>query len=66
MANPFEATFDSDCGNCGELMEEGEMVFAHESIFMCEDCAEDKGIICSECGGKKNPEFDHCYKCVFE
>lgn len=65
MANPFIATFDSECGNCAGYMSEGDdKVYAHNGIFVCEECAELLKIICPDCDGYKNPDHDLCYKCA--
>ena len=63
MANPFEASFDSDCPECGRTIFEGDKTFAHDGGFVCEQCAEDLDIICPECGRYKKPEYDTCFKC---
>jgi hypothetical protein len=63
MANPFEASFESECAECQRTIYEGEDTFAHEDSFYCEECADDMGIVCPECGRYKKPEFDTCFHC---
>lgn len=63
MSNPFPARFDSDCQSCGDTVEEGELMFAVDGQFICEECAEEGGNICPNCGNFKKEEFDLCYTC---
>ena len=63
MANPFAATFASECTQCGRDIMEGDTTFAHEDEFICEQCAEDAEIVCPECGKYKKPQFDACFEC---
>jgi hypothetical protein len=62
MPNPFEATFNSHCIECGNDIFNGDKVFADRGKFICEFCAEDLNVIC-ECGNYKKPDFETCYKC---
>ena len=62
MANPFQVKFDSECQECGSIVDQGENMFADDGMFICEPCAEELGVICS-CGNYKKPEYDTCYNC---
>lgn len=63
MSNPFSSRFDSNCNECGNIVYEGEEMYADDGEFICLTCAEDRDIVCYECGAKKKPEFDLCYQC---
>ena len=63
MSNPFENQFDSECQNCGEKVEEGEMMYAFDGEFWCESCMSEENIC--ECGNYKKEEYDECYDCHF-
>lgn len=58
MANPFETQFDSECQECGESVEEEDIMFADD----CEDCAYIREVVCS-CGKYKREEYEKCYSC---
>ena len=60
--NPFEGHFDSWCRGCECEMYEGSMVYAHDDLFLCSDCAEEENVVC-ECGKYKKPEYSQCYDC---
>ena len=62
MANPFETLFDGSCDSCFSDTLEGEMMYAHEGSFICEDCASYAHLIC-ECGNYKKEHFTKCFKC---
>ena len=61
MSNPFKAHFDKPCGDCGEMIEEGEDVYAVDGEFWCQDCTPAENI-CG-CGNYKNEGYDTCYDC---
>lgn len=60
--NPFPARFNSDCSECGELIEEGDETFAIEGSFVCWNCAEATDNICV-CGKFKKADFVECWEC---
>lgn len=60
--NPFEAKFSSMCTDCEMTVEEGDMMFSDSGDFICQDCADERDIIC-ECGNYKKPDFEQCYEC---
>jgi hypothetical protein len=62
MANPFKTKFKSTCQSYGEIVEEGDDMFAIDGQFVCEQCAEAGDNIC-ECGNFKKEEYDTCFDC---
>lgn len=62
MANPFPCKFDSQCQNCGNYLDAGEEMYAHDQMFICADCANEADAVC-ECGNYKKPEFKTCFTC---
>lgn len=63
MANPFEnVRTASECYNCEDIVTKGELMFAHDGEFICEQCAIDLGCVCG-CGDYKKPEYETCYNC---
>jgi len=63
MANPFRAKFDSHCQECGEFIPQDELMYRTEDeLFVCEECAKDKGNVC-KCGNFKKQAFELCYEC---
>jgi hypothetical protein len=65
MSNPFNTQFNSKCQSCGEEVPEGELMYAIDDQFVCEDCASEGDNIC-ECGNFKKEEYDTCYNCKFD
>ena len=63
--NPFQNRFDNNCGSCGDMVHEGDAMFAHEGIFVCHSCANSNGNICGgKClGNYKKSEYDLCFTC---
>lgn len=62
MSNPFPNRFTSKCNSCGTTLYEGDMVFAADSMFVCENCAEANDNVCG-CGNFKKENFPKCYSC---
>lgn len=62
MSNPFITRFDSRCGSCGDIVYEGDEMFAVDGEFICRDCADINDNIC-ECGQFKREEFETCFDC---
>ena len=62
MPNPFETQFDSECQDCGDMIDEGQPMFADKGEFICYECAEERDVIC-ECGNYKKSEFATCFNC---
>lgn len=62
MANPFETKFDSSCDSCGSEVEEGDVMYAHEELFICEICARANGNVCN-CGNYKKDTCITCFEC---
>lgn len=70
MANPFQAQRDSECNDCGAMVNRGEDMFYDNGEdeggeFICEECAEYRGIIC-DCGKKKKSHYQTCWECKAE
>ena len=65
MSNPFETKFDSTCNSCGEVVPEGEEMYAVDGDFVCKKCAEENGNVC-DCGNFKKTEYDECFECYEE
>ena len=64
MANPFESNYDNNCNSCGDKVYAGDDMYAHEGIFICENCAQLEDLIC-ECGNYKKAEYESCYECHY-
>ena len=63
MSNPFPTKFSSSCNSCGERVEEGDLMYACDGQFLCEDCADENGNICPECYGFKKEDYKTCFDC---
>lgn len=61
--NPFPARFDSTCNSCGDPIHEGDLTYAVDGQFVCQNCAEVNGNVCPECSNYKKEEYDTCYEC---
>lgn len=59
MENPFEVRNNDMCHDCGTSMEEGDIMYRDGREHICEDCAEERGIIC-ECGNYKFSGHETC------
>lgn len=62
MANPFRTKFKSQCQSCGKKIPQGEEMFAHGGMFICEEEAEREDVIC-DCGNYKKAEYPTCFVC---
>jgi len=62
VSNPFENQFNSECQQCGDEVEEGELMFAIDGQFVCDVCAESGDNVCA-CGNFKKSEYPTCYEC---
>jgi len=64
MSNPFEVRATRHCATCEEPVEQGDLMFAHEDNFICENCAREMDLIC-DCGNYKKEQYEMCYTCRF-
>lgn len=62
MANPFETRFRSRCADCGDDVDAGDDMYAHDEEFICSDCANALDVVC-HCGNYKKEEYETCYDC---
>lgn len=62
MANPFKIKGKKECDECGTELFDSDLAFFHNNEVICEQCAEEAGVICG-CGNYKKEEYDHCYTC---
>ncbi len=62
MPNPFPNKFPSECINCDNFIETGELMYAHEKMFICGNCAVEGNLIC-ECGNYKKEQYKVCFTC---
>lgn len=62
MPNPFKTRFDSECQDCGGMVDEGEFMYAVDGSFLCQDCANSEGVVCN-CGNIKRESYDRCWDC---
>jgi hypothetical protein len=62
MANPFPTKFDSQCQQCESMLDRGDLMYAHDDLFICPDCAEEAGVVC-DCGNFKKEDYKKCYDC---
>ena len=62
MANPFRTKFDSQCMNCEDMLDQGDLMYAMSQLFICPACAVEAGVVCN-CGNFKKAEYKKCYTC---
>lgn len=62
MANPFAIRGFKECDQCGSHLMDGDQAYYHDGDILCNDCAEEAGVVC-DCGGYKKEEYDLCYTC---
>lgn len=57
------ANFACDCCDCGERIDKGDDIWFCDEGKLCEGCADEREIICPDCGGHKKPDYETCYGC---
>lgn len=62
MPNPFPSKFNSSCQNCDNHVDRGDSMYAHDGMFICQDCAVEGFLIC-DCGNYKKEQFKTCFNC---
>lgn len=64
--NPFISEKETTCDHCNLSVEKGEFLYDDHKQFVCEDCAEEREIICPQCSVYKKSDQEFCKKCINE
>lgn len=62
MANPVPAFEGTECDKCGDILDEGDLLFMTPDGRLCSECAESEEYVCA-CGKFKKAEYGTCYTC---